>query len=267
MSIDWRQWLPRWLGGRRGKGAYLAAGPAGTLDLRFAHGVAQSRMRRSAPDLLVVDYTRTMLAALLWQPAPKRVGIVGLGGGSQAKFLYRHFPKLAIEALEVSAEVLALRERFRVPPDDHRFSVLHVDAAEFLPQHPGRYDLLLVDAYDAQGIPPPLGTFAFQEACRDALTEGGALATNLYCPDHHAHFDRLRKAFGGRALLVEEPRQSNRVGFAWRGDVQPVDADGLLDTLPAEAAAQLRRGFLRVQSAYQQAARNGAFSLAGGDGA
>jgi spermidine synthase len=257
MTGNWRQWLPRWLGGLRGVDVYLAPGPAGTVDLRFAHGLAQSRMRRNAPDLLVVDYTRTMLAALMWQPAPKLVGIVGLGGGSQAKFLYRHFPWMHIEALEISAEVLALRERFRVPADDGRFSVLHVDAAEFLPNNPGRYDLMLVDAYDAHGIPPPLSTPAFHRACHDALTENGVLATNLYCDDRTAHFGRLREVFGGNALLVEELRQSNCVAFAWRGEVRPLDADQVLDAMPAEAAGQLRRSFLRVQSAYRTAFTNG----------
>lgn len=249
MSLDLRQWLPRWLGGRRGRRAYLAAGPAGTLDLRFANGVAQSRMRRKDPDWLEVDYTRTMLAALLWQPAPARIGIVGLGGGSQAKFLHRHLPQVSIEALEVSAEVLALRGRFQVPPDDGRLVVHHVDAADFLPRHPGRYDLLLVDAYDAQGIPPHLGTSQFHAACRDALTAHGVLATNLYCDDHAAHFARLRSAFAGRALLVEEPRQSNRVAFAWKGDLPPRRAGEVLDALPPQAAMQLRRSFRRVEHA------------------
>src|SRR5690606_25600475 len=139
-NATWRRWLPHWLGGSARRGVHLASGPSGTLDLRFAGGVGQSRMRRDAPDQLVVGYTRTMLAALLWQPAPGRIGIVGLGGGSQAKFLYRHFPQVAIEALEISADVLAFRDRFQVPPDDDRLVVREVDAATFLPQHPERYD-------------------------------------------------------------------------------------------------------------------------------
>jgi len=253
MSADWRQWLPRWLGGARGRGAYLASGPAGTLDLRFASGVAQSRMQRRDPDWLVVDYTRTMLAALLWQPAPARVGIVGLGGGSQAKFLYRHFPQVAIEALEISADVLAFRDRFQVPPDDDRLVVREVDAATFLPQHPERYDLMLVDAYDAQGIPAALGTSEFHAACRDALTAEGVLATNLYCDDHAAHFGRLRRAFDGQALLVEEPRQSNRVGFAWKGGARPREVEPVLESMPPVAAAQLRRSFRRVAAATKRA--------------
>lgn len=248
----WRYWLPRWLGGLRDRDAFIAAGPAGTIDLRFASGVAQSRMRPNAPDLLVVDYTRTMLAALLWQPAPRRIGIVGLGGGSQAKFLHRHFPQACIEALEISPTVLALRACFHVPDDDARLQVLHADAAQFLPAHPGRYDLLLVDAYDAQGIPPALGTPAFLQACQAALSPGGALATNLYCDDYDLHFGRLRAAFGGHAFLFEEPRQSNRVAFAWKGTQPPQDAQHVLSTLAPAAAAQLGTAFRRVDAALKR---------------
>lgn len=253
MMRHWRQWLPGWLGGARGGEAWLAAGPDGTVDLRFARGVAQSRMRRKDPDWLVVDYTRTMLAALLWQPAPSRVGVVGLGGGSQVKFLYRHFPQAGIEALEISAKVLALREQFRVPADDARLSVLNVDAAAFLPQYPGRYDLMLVDAYDATGIPAALGTRDFHLACRNALTPAGVLASNLYCDDHASHFARLRDVFEGRALLVEEVRQSNRVAFAWCEGASVHDAEKVLQSMPREAAVQLQRGMRRVATAARRA--------------
>ncbi len=247
----WRQWLPCWLGGNRDRSAYIASGPAGTIDLRFASGVAQSRMRRNAPDLLVVDYTRTMLAALLWQPSPQ---CIGLGGGSQAKFLYRHLPQVRIEALEISSAVLALRERFHVPRDDSRFSVVQADAAEYLPAHPARYDLLLVDAYDARGIPAALGTPAFHAACQAALRDGGALATNLYCDDHSVHFARLRAAFQGQAMLFDEPRQSNRVAFAWKGTPARRSAEVVLGAMPAAAGAQLRTAFRRVQVALEKTA-------------
>lgn len=231
--------------------ARIVQGPAGTLDLRFAHGVAQSRMRIDAPHLLAVDYTRSMLGALLWQPRPRRIGIVGLGGGSQVKFLHRHLPGADIEVLEINPRVLALRERFHVPPDDARLRVLLVDAAEHLPARRGRYDLLLVDGYDETGIPAVLATPAFHAACRDALASDGVLATNLFCADHAMHFARLRAAFAGRALLVEEPRQSNRVAFAWNGDDAPRlhAPQDVAASLPDDAAAQLREAFNRVVEA------------------
>lgn len=231
--------------------ARIVQGPAGTLDLRFANGVAQSRMRIDAPHLLAVDYTRSMLGALLWQPRPRRIAIVGLGGGSQAKFLHRHLPGTVIEVLEINPRVLALRDRFHVPPDDARLRVLLADAAEYLPTQRGRYDLLLVDGYDETGIPAALATPAFHAACRDALADGGVLATNLFCADHAMHFARLRDAFAGRTLLVEEPRQSNRVAFAWNGAVAPRlhAPEQVAASLPDEAVAQLRDGFNRIMEA------------------
>src|SRR5690606_18040475 len=70
---------------------------AGYVSLQLRGGQTQSRMRGDAPDHLLIDYTRTMLATLLWQPHPARIGLVGLGGGSQVKFLYRQLPGARLE--------------------------------------------------------------------------------------------------------------------------------------------------------------------------
>lgn len=184
-------------------------------ELRFKSGTAQSRMSRWAPDRLVVDYTRTMLGSLLLTPDPRDVGMVGLGGGSQAKFLHRHLRGARVEVFECDAEVLALRRRFRIPDDDARLVVRHADAARALRARVGAYDLLLVDGYDVHGIPEGLSTQRFYADCRNALRAGGALAVNLYDTAHAAHVQRLRLAFGAANVwVVEEERQSNRVAFA-----------------------------------------------------
>lgn len=190
-----------------------------TLELRFARNVGQSRMACSDPDRLLIAYTRTMLAALLLQPRPQRIGVVGLGGGSQVKYLYRHLPDAAIEVLEINPHVLARRDDFHVPPDDARLQVIQADAADFLAlsRQRGRYDLLLVDGYDATGIPAALSTQAFYDCCRDALRPDGVFSSNLYCDDHAEHVARLQIAFGVQHVCVlDEPAQSNRVAFALR---------------------------------------------------
>jgi spermidine synthase len=191
----------------------------GYTALQFVRGQTQSRMRSGDPDHLLIDYTRTMLAALLLQPQPRRIGIVGLGGGSQAKFCHRHLPQARIEAVENNAAVIALRREFRIPDDDDRLQVVHDDGARFLRERPSRYDLLLVDGYDETGIPEALSTQAFYDDCRAALAPGGTMAGNLYCADHERHVARLRRSFGdARVLVLEEEKMSNRVVFAWNGD-------------------------------------------------
>jgi spermidine synthase len=191
----------------------------GYAALQFVRGQTQSRMRSDDPDHLLIDYTRTMLGALLLQPRPRRIGIVGLGGGSQAKFCHRHLPHARIEAVENNAGVIALRREFRIPDDDERLQVVHDDGARFLRERRGRYDLLLVDGYDETGIPEALASQQFYDDCRAALAPGGVMSGNLYCADRDRHVERLRRSFDdAHVLMLEEEKMSNRVVFAWTGD-------------------------------------------------
>src|SRR5690606_21254310 len=203
-------------------------------DLQFEGGVSQSRMRTFRPGQLAVDYTRTMMASLLWQPRPALVGMVGLGGGSQVKFCHRHLPHTRMEVAEINPQVIALRRTFRVPDDDARLRVHLADGARFVRDWAGRFEILLVDGYDQTGIPAALSSQEFYDDCRDALVPGGVLASNLYSTDAAGHMDRLQRAFGReRVWMVEEPRQSNRVAFAWTG----VPFGGGAIDLPALTAA------------------------------
>lgn len=203
-------------------------------SLQFTGAVTQSRMRTFQPGHLLVDYTRTMMGSLLFRPTPSRVGMIGLGGGSQAKFIHRHLPATRLEVVENNAGVIALRRRFRIPDNDARLQVIHGDGAHFVRDNPGRYDILLVDAYDVTGIPQALSSQQYYDDCRAALAPDGVMASNLFCADAERHVERMRRSFGKRrVLVVEEARMSNRVAFAWVGNPLP---DAVVDV-----AAQLAR--------------------------
>jgi spermidine synthase len=216
------------------------------VELQFRDEVTQTRMLRWCPHWLLVGYTRTMLAALLLQPRPAMVGILGLGGGAQAKFCYQYLPHSRIEAVESDAQVLALRDRFAIPADDARFSVELADGDAWLQQRRSRYQLLLVDAYDAHGIPPALTTLAFYQRCAAALVPGGVMATNLYATDVRTHLKRLRRAFAGNVCVIDEPGMDNKVAFAWHGRHDAVDADAVLHALPWLARRQLAPSIHRL---------------------
>lgn len=218
------------------------------LELRFNGAVTQTRMLRWAPDWLCIGYTRSMLAALWLHPAPRTIGIVGLGGGAQAKFCYRHWPQSRIEVVENDSGVLALRERFRIPADDARLAVTQDDGAMWLRQRRGRFDLLLVDAYGPGGIPPQLDCQHFYDLCRDALASDGVMAINLYDTDLFLHRTWLREAFGDHYLLLPEPGMSNEVAFAWRSSLEPASAQAWLRRLPPLVRWQLREGVRRLAS-------------------
>lgn len=183
------------------------------------------------PDRLLIDYTRTMLGALVFVPRPRNIGMIGLGGGSQAKYCYRQLPEARIEVVENNPHVLALRRRFHIPDDDARFQVFLDDGARFLEARRGRYDLLLVDGYDETGIPDALSTQAFYDDCRASLAEGGAMAINLYGKDCGVHLERLQQAFGAECMVeMREPRQNNSVVLAWVGHLARNDESMTLST-------------------------------------
>lgn len=224
--------------------------------LQFTRGQTQSRMSGDSPDQLLIDYTRTMLAALLWHPHPRLICMVGLGGGSQAKFIHRHLTDARLEVVENHPGVIALRREFHVPDDDARLQVVLDDGARFVAARPARYDMLLVDGYDAGGIPAALATPAFHAACRDALRPGGVLASNLFCADPAPHVARLRDCFGAdNVLVVEEERMSNQVVFAWTGAPPAGDEASLgrvRAALPAAAQVALSPSLQRVARALRR---------------
>jgi spermidine synthase len=190
----------------------------GRRTLEFTPGEIQSEMLLARPHALVLAYSRAMMCFALFVPQPRHILMVGLGGGSLAKFCYRHFPRSRITVVELRADVIALRDQFCVPPDDARFRVVHADAADYIGAVPGSADVLVVDGFDARGLPAALGTARFYAGCRRALRPGGVLVANIfsYDPEFGALRERLRRAFGGTVCSLDGAAGNNRILFAVR---------------------------------------------------
>lgn len=187
-----------------------------TRALHFSIGETQSRMQVQRPYALDLDYTRTMMAFLLFVPPPDLMGMIGLGGGSLAKFCHHHLPGTRIQVVEINPHVIALRDRFQLPPDDARLRVQLGDGADFVRQTSGQLDVLLVDGFDHDGQPPALCSQAFYDDCRAALRPGGLLVANLHTahPEFALHASRIEQAFDGQALFVGDEDCSNTIAFA-----------------------------------------------------
>jgi spermidine synthase len=217
-------------------------------SMHFSDSAIQSRMQLRQPDALVLDYTRTMMGFLMFEPAPERVAMIGLGGGSIAKFCRRHLPDTALTAVEINPHVIALRERFQVPPDGPRFQVLQDDGAHFVATTQERFDVLLIDAFDADGLPESLATRRFYDDCHDVLQPGGLLVANLHASHPHVpvYLDRLGAALGGPLLRVDDRDGTNSVVFARRRGqaLRPAARH-------APPFADLRDAFSRIAQALQ----------------
>ncbi|MGH8137103.1 MAG: fused MFS/spermidine synthase [Steroidobacteraceae bacterium] len=185
----------------------------------------QSVMRQDNPDALCLAYTRRMMAFLLFNPRPRRILLLGLGGGSLAKFCYRHLPSAAITVLEIDPHVLALREEFRVPPDGERFRVLRGDGIGFIARRAPRADVILVDACDGKGLTPALSTPDVYSNLRRRLAIGGVLVMNI-CGDSKqaaSHTARIRGVFGQHVITLPVTQDGNLIVLAFRAAPSPAE--------------------------------------------
>src|SRR5450759_4323503 len=66
-------------------------------------GPVQSEMRLDEPETLVSAYTRKMMGFLLFRKRPREVVMIGLGGGSLAKFCPRHLPSTRMTGVALNA--------------------------------------------------------------------------------------------------------------------------------------------------------------------
>ncbi len=190
-----------------------------TRSLFFTTAAVQSAMRLDDPDALIAPYTRKMMAFLLFLPAPRHVLMIGLGGGSLAKFCYRHPPHSRISVVEISAEVIALRDQFKVPKDDERFEVIHDDGARYIVKSDVRPDVVLVDAFDESGVAPSLASSDFYEQVSRRMTPNGVLVMNLSGQKtrYPSHIERVRASFRGPIRLVPVDGDDNVLLFAFQG--------------------------------------------------
>ncbi|OGS92880.1 MAG: hypothetical protein A2061_10210 [Gallionellales bacterium GWA2_59_43] len=198
----------------------------GILALHFGTSSIQSEMSLDDPDELVIPYTTDVMAFLLFNPAPENIAMIGLGGGSLAKYCYRHLPQADITVVEIDPEVIALRNEFAIPADDARFRVSQGDGADFVASEAGYFDVLIADGYDADGLPAPLSSQQFYDDCFSALTEDGILAANLWFghPRYDQCLDRLRTSFDDRVIVITADDNLNRIAFALKSDQFPPSA-------------------------------------------
>lgn len=220
-------------------------------SLHFTLGELQSRMFTGQPWHLALDYTRTMMGFLLFNPAPGHIGMIGLGGGSLAKFCYRQLPASQMTVLEINPYVIDLRREFQVPDDGTRFQVIAADGALYLQTETPAFDVLLVDGFDHQGQPAALCTQRFYDDCFAALSVNGVLAVNLHYdhPDYPVWVDRISRSFHGNAVEILCEEKSNGIVFASRGRAISPRAMSLpksLSCLDQTARAQLRAELARI---------------------
>ena len=185
--------------------------------LYFSLRLLQSAMCKRTPNALALGYTQKMMLFLLFVPRPRRIVLIGLGGGSLLKFCHHHLPATHLTAVELDADVIALREAFGVPADRARLVVCQGDGGAYLAAAPKGIDVLLVDAFDDQGVAPALTSRDFFDSAAQKLAGRGVLVVNL-AGERERYGDVISRAmavFDDRVIVMSVPEDGNHLLLAF----------------------------------------------------
>ncbi len=197
---------------------------ATSRSLHFGSDPKQSSMLLRDPNYLELAYTRAMASALLFSANTRRFLLIGLGGGSLAKFLLHHFPHCRVDAVEYRQAVSEVAQRHFFLSQDERLRVIIDDGGHFMRTADmadySEYDAIYVDAFLGDGIARTVCGISFYESCRDRLAEGGVLSMNLWNGDFiraRDMLDDIRASFDGNVLQLPVEGKENIIAIATKG--------------------------------------------------
>lgn len=201
----------------------------------------QTRVNISAPQTLLSPYAHGMFTSYLYQPNPRRVLIVGLGGGAMVRFLAHHEPQVQVDAVEIDPVVVKLADQYFGTRTGGNVRIHTADAVKFIASTTDRYDVILMDAFlrpsddtDSTGVPKGFKTIEFLKRLKQSLAPGGVVAFNVNEHDTIAEdIAAVRTAFGN-ATVYRCPPAENRVVVATESAVASEDElAGRVDALTA----------------------------------
>src|SRR5258707_446512 len=107
----------------------------------------------------------------------RRVGLIGLGGGTAAREFTAAYGPIPIDGVEIDGTIVDLgRQYFHMTePNLH---VVVQDGRYYLQTTPQKYDVLCIDTYQQPYVPFQFTTQEFFQTVRDHLTPTGVVAVN-----------------------------------------------------------------------------------------
>ena len=207
------------------EGAIQVIDKSGLRALHFSSPATQSLIDPQFPYKLQLEYTAVMSLAMLMVRQPKRVLLIGLGGGALLQHVFHYFPDVQIDVVERRSAVIEVARKYFLLPDDERVRLYCADALQQLDKLVSRYDVIFNDAYSSHG--PDISIYAdtvYQQLVR-LLSRDGVVVNNLWqrrVEENNQLLGRLKGYFSAVAYHRDSQRR-NLVLFVANQPLQQMD--------------------------------------------
>jgi spermidine synthase len=200
---------------------------ANTLELRSNSNTLQSVINIDHPEKLALKNLQYLMAILLFMPTPKRILLLGTGGGSLVHFLRHHYPDSLLTSVDIDAELLNLmHEKMHLPKADDHLTYVIDDAAKYLQHCNQTFDLILVDIFIGDQSPDWLLSADNMQRLYSLLNASGAVAYNLLIDDEsefNQYYRDLREVFSRQTLCIPVAGYDNTIAYGLRYQAEEQD--------------------------------------------
>ncbi|MDX1352368.1 MAG: hypothetical protein R3254_05095 [Thiomicrorhabdus sp.] len=224
-----------------------------TRKLHFDSPIEQSCLYLNAPMTLNFEYQEKMVERVLAyvnqykKNQTVRVLMLGMGGGSMAHHLFHTLPNIQMTVVELRQAVIDCAYQYFQLPDEPEIEVVCDDAISFVAnnnsqayqceQHENAhlYDVIMVDIFDAHGLPSELSDKQFQENLWQNTHSPGLVIFNLWYQWNQTHSN-------GKPVATEE---TQKVMDFWQNRVNE-NAEGLLNRYNVQSSQNLIAEILKT---------------------
>lgn len=135
-----------------------------------------------------------MGASLLACPAPRSALLIGVGAGALIHFFNYFFPNCQLIGVDYSEQILKIAGGFFALPENENIRIYCDDGLTFLRQlsHNSRFDLILIDAFNDEGMAKTIYSNEFFKTAAEHLTAEGIICANLWSGKKDK-FDEVQK--------------------------------------------------------------------------
>lgn len=190
------------------------------MTFRMQNGAVhalQSCMFKDDHDRLVFDYSKATMAGFLVVPKPKRILVLGMGGGSIPRVHRKLLPDAAIDVVEIDEAVVQVAAQWFDFKAGGKLKVHVKDGRQFVKQagvFGQTYDMILLDAFNGDYIPEHMMSKEFLEECKRILAPDGVLIANTFSASRlyesesatyaavFGRFINLKREDGNRVILA-----------------------------------------------------------------
>jgi spermidine synthase len=186
------------------------------LRARSRRGEAlESAVDLADPLRLVVPYTRTLYAALFFQPAPREVLMIGLGGAGFHRLFAAAYPSATVHTVELDPKVVELCETRLAFHPTKQTPLTTMDGRMFIKRDRDQWDWIVLDAFRGGYVPPHLKTEEFYRECAARLANDGVFVSNLHATSELYYSDvKTIQAVFPQVVLFATKERGNVIACA-----------------------------------------------------